>query len=124
MAGGKVNAEKTARNWDYVYGALFLHSEKEMGWVPHPPDSPRRSGGKINKTKYCCFHKDYRYNTDECITLEEEIEELIQRGKLGRFIRLTRGAQERLIILKGKINRAVRARPPQSQGKKRQSRSM
>ena len=37
--------------------------------------------------KYCCFHKDYGHYTDECCDLKEQIEELIQRGKLQKFVK-------------------------------------
>ena len=37
-------------------------------------------------TKYCEFHRDYGHRTDSCIQLKREIEYLIQRGYLRRFI--------------------------------------
>ena len=37
-------------------------------------------------TKYCEFHRDYGHRTDDCIQLKREIEYLIQRGYLRRFI--------------------------------------
>ena len=35
-----------------------------------------------NKRKYCRFHKDHRHYTEDCRDLKEQIEELIQKGKL------------------------------------------
>ena len=37
-------------------------------------------------TKYCEFHRDYGHRTNNCIQLKREIEYLIQRGYLRRFI--------------------------------------
>ena len=41
-----------------------------------------------DKTRYCEFHRDYGHHTDDCITLNREIEYLIRRGYLRRFIAL------------------------------------
>ena len=39
-----------------------------------------------DNTKYCEFHRDYGHCTDNCIQLKREIEYLIRRGYLRRFI--------------------------------------
>ena len=39
-----------------------------------------------DNTKYCEFHRDYGQRTDNCIQLKREIEYLIRRGYLRRFI--------------------------------------
>ena len=39
-----------------------------------------------DNTRYCEFHRDYGHRTDDCIQLMKEIEYLIQRGYLRRFI--------------------------------------
>ena len=39
-----------------------------------------------DNTKYCEFHRDYSHRTDNCIQLKREIEYLIRRGYLRRFI--------------------------------------
>ena len=39
-----------------------------------------------DNSKYCEFHKDYGHRTDDCIQLKREIEYLIWRGYLRRFI--------------------------------------
>ena len=46
-----------------------------------------------DNTKYCEFHRDYGHRTDNCIQLRREIEYLIQRGYLHRFISLRNQAQ-------------------------------
>ena len=39
-----------------------------------------------DNTRYCEFHRDYGHRTDDCIQLQREIEYLIRRGYLRRFI--------------------------------------
>ena len=39
-----------------------------------------------DNTKYCELHRDYGHRTDNCIQLKREIEYLIRRGYLRRFI--------------------------------------
>ena len=35
-----------------------------------------------DKKKYCRFHKDHGHHTEDCKDLKEQIEKLIQKGKL------------------------------------------
>ena len=39
------------------------------------------------KKKYCRFHKDHDYYTEDCRDLKEQIKELIRKRKLQRFVR-------------------------------------
>ena len=48
------------------------------------PDEVRPT--KRNNTKYCEFHRDHVHRTDDCIQLRKEIEYLIRRGYLRRFV--------------------------------------
>ena len=41
---------------------------------------------KCNPNKFCLYHRDHGHDTEECIQLRDEIEELIRRGRLDRFI--------------------------------------
>ena len=41
---------------------------------------------KRDSTKYCEFHKDHEHQTDDCVQLRKEIEYLIRRGHLCRFL--------------------------------------
>ena len=40
-----------------------------------------------DKNKYCCFHKDHGHYTEDCRDLKEQIEELIQKGKLQKYVK-------------------------------------
>ena len=46
----------------------------------------RSDPAKKDNTRYCEFHRDYGHCTDDCIQLKKEIEYLIRRGYLRRFI--------------------------------------
>ena len=37
-------------------------------------------------TKYCEFHKGHGHRTNDCIQLKKEIEYLIRRGHLNRYV--------------------------------------
>ena len=51
------------------------------------PERMRTHPGKRNPNKFCLYHRDHGHDTEECIQLQDEIEELIRRGRLNRFIR-------------------------------------
>ncbi|XP_050264078.1 uncharacterized protein LOC126708325 [Quercus robur] len=40
-----------------------------------------------DKNKYCRFHKDHGHNTEDCRDLKEQIEELIWKGKLQKYVK-------------------------------------
>ncbi|XP_038973590.1 uncharacterized protein LOC120105313 [Phoenix dactylifera] len=46
----------------------------------------RKSGARSHSRKYCRFHRDHGHNTEECFQLQDEIEALIRRGVLNRFV--------------------------------------
>ena len=41
---------------------------------------------KCNPNKFCLYHRDHGHDMEEYIQLQDEIEELIRRGRLNRFI--------------------------------------
>ena len=41
---------------------------------------------KRDNTRYCEFHRDHGHQTNDCIQLRKEIEYLIRRGYLRRFV--------------------------------------
>nr|XP_023916884.1 uncharacterized protein LOC112028428 [Quercus suber] len=40
-----------------------------------------------DKKKYCRFHKDHGHYTEDCKDLKEQIEELIRKGKLQKYVK-------------------------------------
>ena len=66
-------------------------------------------------TKYCEFHRDYEHRTDNCIQLKREIEYLIQRGYLRRFISPGNQAQNQAQSQAQNQNQASTQQPPPRQ---------
>lgn len=55
------------------------------------PDWPRptvTSTSKMDKGKYCHFHKDHGHDIENCIHLKEEIKCLLRRGFLTKYVKL------------------------------------
>ena len=40
-----------------------------------------------DKKRYYQFHKDHSHNTEDCRDLNEQIEELIRKGKLQKYVK-------------------------------------
>ena len=59
-----------------------VRNEQFLRW----PTQMKSDPATRDNTKYCEFHRDYGHRTDNCIQLKREIEYLIQRGYLRRFI--------------------------------------
>ena len=51
------------------------------------PKSLHSSPNVCDKNKYCQFHKDHSHNTEDCRDLKEQIEELIRKGKLQKYVK-------------------------------------
>ncbi|XP_077222109.1 uncharacterized protein LOC143855948 [Tasmannia lanceolata] len=60
-----------------------ISGEEFIKW-PTPMIS---KGNRRDKSKYCWFHRDHGHNTDDCWQLKEEIEQLISRGYLKKYVR-------------------------------------
>ena len=60
-----------------------IKEEDYLTW-PRPLHS---SPNVRDKNKYCHFHKDHGHNTKDCRDLKEQIEELIQKGKLQKYVK-------------------------------------
>ena len=59
---------------------------KDEPWLKWPKPLST-SSRKCDSKKYCCFHKDHGHYIDECRDLKEQIEELIQWGKLQKLVK-------------------------------------
>ena len=62
-----------------------LHEVRNEQFLRGPTQMKSDPATRDN-TKYCEFHRDYGHRTDNCIQPRREIEYLIQRGYLRRFI--------------------------------------
>ncbi|XP_050259739.1 uncharacterized protein LOC126704771 [Quercus robur] len=47
----------------------------------------RRDDKNPRQNKYCRFHRDHGHNTEDCRDLREQIEELIRKGKLQKYVK-------------------------------------
>ncbi|XP_027157185.1 uncharacterized protein LOC113758607 [Coffea eugenioides] len=70
---------------------LAVMEAEGLGGRPPKMGTPRN---KRNQDRYCAFHRDVGYNTEGCWALQREIEDLIQRGFLGRFVQQGRLGRE------------------------------
>ncbi|XP_022856802.1 uncharacterized protein LOC111377884 [Olea europaea var. sylvestris] len=68
---------------------MEIQHMKELEW-PKPMLTP---SGKRNQSKYCNFHRDHGHDTEECLQLKEEIERLLRRGLLARYVKNDKGKQ-------------------------------
>ena len=62
---------------------MQIKDEHYVKW-PRPLHS---SPNVHDKNKYCRFHKDHGHYTKDCVDLKEQIEELIQKGKLQKYVK-------------------------------------
>ena len=62
---------------------MLIKDEHYLKW-PRPLHS---SPNVRDKNKYCQFHKDHGHYTKDCVDLKEQIEELIQKGKLQKYVK-------------------------------------
>ncbi|XP_073133385.1 uncharacterized protein [Henckelia pumila] len=51
-----------------------------------PPRPMQNNPKRQRSDKYCHFHKDKGHTTEDCFSLQAEIEKLIKRGHLGNFV--------------------------------------
>ena len=62
---------------------MQIKDEHYLKW-PRPLHS---SPHVRDKNKYCCFHKNHGHYTEDCRDLKEQIEELIRKGKLQKYVK-------------------------------------
>ncbi|XP_020230856.1 uncharacterized protein LOC109811504 [Cajanus cajan] len=62
----------------------ILEEASNTNLLTLPP--PEHSPNSVDKSKHCRYHKNYGHTTEECRTLRDCIEELIQGGHLGQYV--------------------------------------
>ena len=79
---------------------MQIKDDPSLKW----PEKMKGDPNKRNRNKYYRFHRDYRYDTDECFDLKQQIENLIRQGKLRNFLRRDHKDEK----LKGKLEESSR----------------
>nr|GEY87600.1 hypothetical protein [Tanacetum cinerariifolium] len=69
----------------------ILAAEANKFQPPPPMVTPIE---KRNSNKFCDFHNDKGYGTDECMQLKKQIEELVRAGKLSHLIKEMKQGRE------------------------------
>ena len=87
---GKRKDERTSRTVKFTHLVMpvdkILAQIKDEHYLKWP--RPLHSSPNVrDKKKYCCFHRDHGHLTEECMDLKEQIEELIQKGKLQKYVK-------------------------------------
>ncbi|XP_027158331.1 uncharacterized protein LOC113759952 [Coffea eugenioides] len=77
---------------------LAVMEAEDLGERPPKMGTP---WNKRNQDRYCAFHRDVGHDTEGCWSLRKEIEDLIQRGFLGRFEQQGRPGQEPRRVCRG-----------------------
>ena len=62
---------------------MQIKDDPSLKWLEKMKGDPN----KRNRNKYCRFHRDHGYDTDEYFDLKQQIENLIRQGKLRSFLR-------------------------------------
>ncbi|KAL8154806.1 hypothetical protein AgCh_000241 [Apium graveolens] len=70
----KVNAPRS-QIW------MEIEKDRDIRW----PKPLKADPAKLDKSKYCRFHKDVGHDTDDCRQLKDEIEFLIRKGRLNKY---------------------------------------
>nr|GEV62431.1 reverse transcriptase domain-containing protein [Tanacetum cinerariifolium] len=84
----------------------FRAAEANKFQPPPPMVTPVE---KRNSNKFCDFHNDKGYSTDECMQLKKQIEELVQAGKLSHLIKEIKQGREQPKI--GRKEAAAKDKP-------------
>ena len=85
----KLKNDKTRRTVNFT--PLVMHVDKILMNIKEDHllkwSKPLFSPSTHNKKKYYHFHQDHGHYTNECRILKEQIEKLIQKGKLQKLVK-------------------------------------
>ena len=90
LDGNKQRDDKTS--WTVKFTPLVMPIDKILMQITNDHylkwSKPLHSSPNMHdKRKYFRFHKDHGYYTEDCKDLKEQIEELIRKGKLQKFVK-------------------------------------
>ncbi|XP_019155109.1 PREDICTED: uncharacterized protein LOC109151973 [Ipomoea nil] len=91
--GPRMNPTRYLTPLTQPVGTILAHAE-DQGIVVFPKEECMKISARADPNKYCRFHRQKGHDTDECILLKRQIEQLIQMGYLGQFIKKPGQAQE------------------------------
>nr|GEU38463.1 reverse transcriptase domain-containing protein [Tanacetum cinerariifolium] len=108
---GDFRNQQRSERWRDKF-TLFTKSPKEIlaldkGKFKTPPPLTMHVE-KRNSNKFCEFHEEVGHNTDECMHLKRQIEELIKAGKLSHLIKELKqgsGKDQPKVAKKGETSR-------------------
>ncbi|XP_019189993.1 PREDICTED: uncharacterized protein LOC109184447 [Ipomoea nil] len=84
--GPRLNPTRFLTPLTHPVSVILAHAE-DQGIVEFPKEECMKISAKGDPKKYCRFHRQKGHDTDECILLKTQIEELIQMGYQGHFIK-------------------------------------
>nr|GEV60392.1 reverse transcriptase domain-containing protein [Tanacetum cinerariifolium] len=99
-------AAAASKKKGHVTPKEILASEANKFLPPPPMVTPVE---KRNSNKFCDFHNDKGHNTDECMQLKKQIEELVRAGKLSHLIKEIKQGREQPKI--GRKEAAAKDKP-------------
>ena len=96
--GGKRKDEKTPRTIKFTPLVMpvdkILAQIKDEHYLKWP--RPLHSSPNVpDKKKYCRFHKNHGHYIEDCRGLKEQIEELIRKGKLQKYVKKGESSKSR-----------------------------
>ncbi|KAL2498026.1 Uncharacterized protein Adt_23576 [Abeliophyllum distichum] len=81
---------------------MEIQNMKELVWPKKMWTPPHRR----DETKYCKFHRDHGHDTKDCQQLKEEIERLIKRGQLSKFVKIDKEKEKEAEYRQQPLHRA------------------
>ncbi|XP_019160717.1 PREDICTED: uncharacterized protein LOC109157271 [Ipomoea nil] len=90
--GPRLNPTRYLTPLTQPVGTILTHAE-DQGIVVFPKEECMKISARGDPNNYCRFYRQKGHDTDECILLKRQIEELIQMGYLGQFIKRPGQAQ-------------------------------
>ncbi|RZS20059.1 hypothetical protein BHM03_00052535 [Ensete ventricosum] len=79
--------EMLQRAHQYMVAKTLVAGKRDETKHPWAPNPMKSHSERRDKRRYCRFHREYDHDTEECRDLQYQIEDLIRRGHLRRYVR-------------------------------------